>query len=471
MKKNSFEWVTLDNAGKVFPGQSIRNWANVFRVSVRLREGVEPELLQRALEKTFLRIPTLRVCIKKGFFWHYFERNEMELTVKHDIKNFCYRIHFKENNGYLIRVYYHGCQISVDFYHALCDGYGGAVFLSTLTGEYLRLKGNSISCNSFVLNTDDEPPKNEQEDAYIRYATGDTKSNLVDTFVYHSKGTKEGTYMCNYTAAVMSFSKLHALSKSYGVTLTEFLAAVLADVHYRKQKDEGKRPKEVSVQIPVNLRNFFPSETLRNFVLCVQVKIDPRKKDYTFEETVKAVSSQLRQVNSKKAHHSYITHTVKIGTDAIKLIPLALKTLIIKTGFTFGAEYSTTALLSNLGPITLPDDMSEHVEGFSFYTGPGLVNGARCGAVSFGDRFVITFSDIYKENDIEKEFLRKLTEMGMEIAVETNRKDDFTSVSGVSAGDKNAFSDEVFIPSKNDKVKQKKADISCSERLKRDFHL
>ena len=96
MKKNSFEWVTLDNAGKVFPGQSIRNWANVFRVSVRLREGVEPELLQRALEKTFLRIPTLRVCIKKGFFWHYFERNEMELTVKHDIKNFCYRIHFKD---------------------------------------------------------------------------------------------------------------------------------------------------------------------------------------------------------------------------------------------------------------------------------------------------------------------------------------------------------------------------------------
>ncbi len=471
MKKHSFEWVTLDNAGKVFPGQSIRNWANVFRLSVRLKERVEPEFLQQALERTFKRIPTLRVRMKKGFFWHYFEHNAMELTVKHDIKNFCYRVNFRENNGYLIRVYYHGCQISVDFYHALCDGYGGAVFLSTLTGEYLRLKGECISCNSFVLNVEDEPKRQEQEDAYVRYATGDTKTNLVDTFVYHSKGIKEGTHLCNYTAAVMSFSQLHALSKSYGVTVTEFLAAVLTDIHYRKQKAEGKRPKEVSVQIPVNLRKFFPSETLRNFVLCVLVKIDPRKREYTFEEILETVSSQLRQVNSKKAHHSYITRTVKIGTEAIKLIPLAVKTLIIKTGFAFGAEYSTTALLSNLGPINLPENMNDFVEGFSFYTGPGLVNGARCGAVSFGDRFVLTFSDIYKENDIETEFLKKLTEMGIDVAVETNREEAFSFVEGVTAGDKEAYSDEIFIPSKKDRVKLKKADISFSEKLKRIFHL
>ncbi len=471
MEKTPFEWITLDNAGKVFPGQSIRNWANVFRLSVRLKENIEPELLRQALEKTFLRIPTLRVRIKKGFFWHYFEHNIMDLPVKHDIKNFCYRVDFRENNGYLIRVYYHGCQISVDFYHALCDGYGGAVFLSTLTGEYLRLKGRSISCNSFVLNTEDEPKKQEQEDAYVRYATGDTKTNLVDTFVYHCKGTKEGVHLCNYTTAAMSFSQLHALSKSYGVTVTEFLAAVLMDIHYRKQKAEGKRPKEVSVQIPVNLRKFFTSESLRNFVLCVLVKIDPRRKEYTFEEITEAVSSQLRQVNDKKAHHSYITRTVKIGTEAIKLLPLALKTAIIKTGFAFGAEYSTTALLSNLGPITLPADMNEYVEGFSFYTGPGLVNGARCGAVSFGDRFVFTFSDIYKENDIEKEFIKRLTEMGIDITVETNRTGDFSDIEGVTVGDRDAYSEETFIPTKKERIKLTKADITFSERLKRTFHL
>ncbi len=471
MNHNTFEWITLDNAAKVFPGQNIRNWANVFRVSVKLNESIEPEILKEAIENTFKRIPTLRVRIKKGFFWHYFEYNSMELPLRHDIKNFCYRVDFKENNGYLLRVYYHGCHISVDIYHSLCDGHGGAVFLSTLAGEYLRLKGTETGYNQFVLDTTEAPRLSEQEDAYIRYKGTDTKTNLVDTFVYHKKGTRMPAFQCNYTSVSLSFNQLHSLSKSYGVTVTEFLAAVLMDVHYRKMLSQGKRLKEISVQIPVNLRKFFPSESLRNFVLCVLVKIDPRKRIYTFEEIVETVSSQLRTVNNKKAHHAYITRTVKVGAEAIKLLPLALKTFIIRTGFTFGAEYSTTALFSNLGPVSLPESMSEHIDSFSFYTGPGLVNGARCGAASLGDRFVFTFSNIYKEDDIESEFMKKLTELGLSVTVETNRETDFTGIEGVVAGTDGIYSEELFIPCAKDRTRLNNPDISFSEKMKRVFHL
>ncbi len=471
MVRRPFEWIPLDTAGKVFPGQNIKEWANVFRLSVQLKQDIEPEILKEALKRTLDRIPSLKVQIRNGFFWHYYEINEAECPIKHDIKNFCYRAGFRENNGYLFRVYYHGCRISIDFYHALCDGYGGAVFISTLAGEYLRLKGNSISHNEFVLDIRDTMNKAEYEDAYERYAAKDKNTNLMDTFVYHKKGTKEPLYLCNYTTVIMSFEQLHVISKSYGVTVTELLAAILMDIHYRKQLVSSKRKKEVSVQIPVNLRKFFPSRTLRNFVLCVLVKIDPRKSEYTFEDIVSAVSRQLRQVNSEKAHHAYITRAVKSGTKAIGLVPLPLKLFFIKTGFTFGAEYSTTALLSNLGPITIPEDMKEHVEGFNFYTGPGLVNGARCGAVSCGDNLAFTFSNIYKESDIEKDFLKKLAELGISVTVETNRDTDFGDVEGIIVGDSDAYSKELFIPAARDRVKLKKHDISFKERKKRTFHL
>ena len=144
MRKNSFDWFRLDNAAKIFPGQNTDSWSNVFRLSIRLKEDVDKDVLQTALEHTLVRIPSFNVRIRKGFFWHYFERNPNKAEVLPDIKNPCYRIKFKENNGFLFRVYYLGRNVSVDVYHALCDGYGATVFLSTLVGEYLRLKGGKV---------------------------------------------------------------------------------------------------------------------------------------------------------------------------------------------------------------------------------------------------------------------------------------------------------------------------------------
>ncbi len=471
MNNSSFEWISLDNAGKVFPGQNTNRWSNVFRLSVRLKEEVDPELLKKALSSTLARIPTFRVRIRSGFFWNYYEKNGMDCPINHDIKNHCYRIGFKENNGYLFRVYYHRSHISLDIYHALCDGYGGAVFLSTLTGEYLRLKGESISCNRFVLNPKEESTEGEREDAYIRYAAEDTKSDLFETPAYHIRGTKLPLHMCNYTTVTMSFAQLHAVSQGYGVTVTELLAAILLDIHYSRQKGPKLLRQDVSVQIPLNLRKAFPSETLRNFVMCLTVKINPRRGEYNFEEILSAVSTQLRRANNKRSLNAYITRTVKIGTEKIKLLPLIVKNTVIKVGFAFGAEYSTTALISNLGPITVPEDMEKHIEKFLFYTGPGIVNGARCGVVSFGDCLTFTFSNRYKENDIEREFMKRLTAMGISITAETNRAEGYSDIDGVSDGDRDAYSEEVHIPSRKDRVRLSGTQAPFAERMKRTFHL
>ncbi|MBQ4266700.1 MAG: alcohol acetyltransferase, partial [Clostridia bacterium] len=195
MRKNSFDWFRLDNAAKIFPGQNSNTWSNIYRLSARLTEEVDKNTLQTALETTLRRIPSFNVRIRKGFFWHYFERNPNIPQVLPDIKNPCYRIKFRENDGFLFRVYYRGRNISVDVYHALCDGYGAAVFLSTLTGEYLRLKGKKVQYNDFVLDVTEKPKKEELEDAYLKYASSKVKYNRRDKFVYHAVGTKVPKHM------------------------------------------------------------------------------------------------------------------------------------------------------------------------------------------------------------------------------------------------------------------------------------
>ena len=446
MSNYPFEYLPLDNAGKVFPGQNSSRWAYIYRITVELKEEIDPEILKKALAQTLDRLPTFKVTMKNGLFENYLVPNNKECPVNPDIKNFCYRLNINENNGYLIRVYYHHRRISVDCFHAVCDAYGATVFISTLAGQYLKLKGYSISTNQFVLNVNDTPEKEEMEDAYERYATSKKTAKLLESPAYHKKGTPMPLHTCNFTSATLSFKELHALSKSYGVTVTEFLAALLLDIHYKMQLNEDKSKKDVSIQIPVNLRKAFPSKSVRNFVICLTVKMPYRKQGFTFEEIVSSVSKQLKQANNYDFLHAYISQTVKLQTKLLRYVPLIVKNTAVKVSFHFGAEFSTTALLSNLGPVNVPDDMKDHIERYFFFNSPGLVNGARCSVVSLGDKLTFTFSNRYKEDTIEREFLKKLTSLGLSVTAETNRDCDFGDIDGVTVGDKEAHSKEIFIP-------------------------
>lgn len=470
MKDSSFEWAALDNAGKFFALQNTNRWSNVYRMAIQLKEDIDPDILKTAVEKTLDRLPYFKVRMRHGFFGSYLERNEMDCPVRPDIKNFCYRINYRENNGYLFRVFYHKNRISLDVYHVLCDGFGVTTLLCTLTGEYLRLKGCEISVNQFVLDIDESPKAEEYEEAYEKYAQPKGKCNLLETTTYKKKGTKLPTHINNYTAVTMSFRELYDLSKSYGVTVTELLAAVLTDVLFRIQLSDGKSKKDISVQIPVNLRKGFPSISIRNFVISLMVKICPKKRDYTFEEIAKTISEQLRTVNNMDFLQSYITQSVNLQTKTLRFVPLAVKTFFAKIALAVRAEYSTSVLLSNVGPLIIPEDMKKYVEKAFVFTGPGIVNGCRCGVVSVGDNITLTFSDCYKETDIERAFLKSLSEKGISVTVESNTDMTYGDIPLVTDGDKDTYSDKIFIPTKKDKVKFKKNKIDLKERLKRVFH-
>ena len=53
---------------------------------------------------------------------------------------------------------------------------------------------------------------------------------------------------------------------------------------------------------------------------------------------------------------------------------------------------------------------------------PGLVNAARCGVATIGDKLVFTFSNIYKESDVERDFFTTLVKMGIHVKIESNRE-------------------------------------------------
>lgn len=423
-KKNF--WFTLDNAAKIFPGQNSNTWSNSFRVCFELTEKIDPEILNRALIDIMPRFPCYNVRIRHGFFWFYLEKNPNTPKVHQDIKNPLYRVKFKENERFLFKVYYYGTRVSIDCYHVLTDGCGGKIFLSTLVARYLELKnGVKIPCGGSVLDINESCTKGELEDSFLKHADSKARFDRRDKYVYHANGQRMPYHTVNITTGVIPFDSLHKLTKSHNVTVTEFLSALMLKVLIDKQNSESrkKRKKEVSIQIPVDLRRIYNSDTLRNFTICMRVKVDPNKGEYTFEELLTQVKYQLRLANNEKEHNMMITANTGIERNpVIRAMPLFIKNAGVAVSFFFTAEQTTSSLITNLGKVDIPDEMRSFVSKFIFFPAPGKLNAARCGVATCNNNLTITFSNSFAESDIERAFFTSLVKMGLHVKIESNRE-------------------------------------------------
>lgn len=418
------EWFKLDNAGILFPGQNSSHWSNIFRFSAELKEDIDPQLLQQALDNIMPRFPCYAVRMRRGLFWYYLEKNPLGAPkVRADIQNPCYRVNYSEGDRFLFRVYYHGKRISVDLFHALADGYGNATLSCTLIAEYLRLKGHHIQPGGIVKDITQPPSPKELEDAFPKFATSKGKATVMENRTYYPKGTRVPKHSVNLTSGTMPFSVIHKLAKEKGVTITEFFTALLFDIHCKRQLREKTKLKEVAVQVPINLRNIYPTETLRNFSICLKAKVDPNLGEYSFDELLQQSALQLRLARDEKKINATITHNLAFEKNpALRVMPLFIKDIALGIATSVAAEQSTSAYLSNLGPLKIPESMHDHIEKLMFTPGPGLHTAARCGVATHKDNLVFTFASILEEADIERDFFTTLVKMGVPVKIESNRK-------------------------------------------------
>lgn len=417
-------WYKLDNAGKIFPGQDSSSWSNCFRLSATLTEPIEPALLEKALENLMPRFPTFDVRMRNGFFWHYLEKNQKgRPPVMPDIGNPCQRFKRKENRGYLFKVYYYEKRISVEFYHTITDGYGASRFFMTLIAEYLRQTGKTIPCGESVFDLTEKPHPGESEDSYLKNSNSKAKAKRLQKFTYRFKGERLPKHYLCVTTGYMPVSAVKEKAAEYGVTVTEYLAAVLLWTMYNLQKQEIRnKEKLVGIQIPVNVRNFFGSETLRNFMLCYSFQIDPKMGEYTLPEIIKQLSLYLRYINNEKELQAMMHGNMGIEKNPLmRILPLVVKDFGVSMVYKIAGEKATSCLLSNVGIIKTPKEMEQYIEKLVLVMGPAMINGARCGSLSYNGTLAFSISNIYKSTKIQKEFFTTLVKLGIPVKIESNR--------------------------------------------------
>lgn len=421
---NKLRWLRLDNAAKIYPAARSKTWSNVFRVSASLREEVDVEVLQTALDVTLRRFPSIGVRLRKGVFWYYLEQLSESPRIREEKSYPLTRMSFKETRQCAFRVLVYHNRIAVEIFHSLTDGNGAMVFLKSLVAEYLQQKyGVYIPAVDGVLGRVEEPSEEELEDSFQKYA-GTMRASRQARTAWRVGGIPESGDFLHVTCFKLSAKEALEKAHKYHVSLTTFLCATLMMALQNLQNEkvaDKKHRKPIKVLIPVNLRKLFPSKTLRNFVLYTTPEILPKLGNYTFEEICQVIQSKMQEeITPKKMSMLIATNVSSERIMAVRVLPLFLKNLVMKAVFDSVGEKKSCMTMSNLGAVRVPSEMESYVERFDFVLGVQSSAPYNCGVISYGDTLCINFIRNVKYAELEYHFHKVLEQQGICAEVESN---------------------------------------------------
>ena len=265
------------------------------------------------------------------------------------------------------------------------------------------------------------PSADEIQDSFEKYYDPRIKSKWTEEKAYHIYGTKIAPGALNIVHGIIPLKSFLSLVKENNATVTEYITALLIYSIYSTQLKNRVCHAPVKISVPVNLRNFFPSRTLRNFSSYVNVGMSFVDKDYVFEKILTVVTDTMKNEVQPEKLIEKISSNVKAEKNIfMRLAPLVLKNMVLKSAFSAFGENLFTCSFSNLGAVRIPETMEEYIDRFEFVLGSPVVNLLNCSVCSFKNHMLMTFSKAMHETDIERFFFRFLSEKGLEITIETN---------------------------------------------------
>lgn len=418
-RKKEIKWDKLDNTANVFPVIAGESMTNVYRISVTLQEEIRQELLQEALERVLPWFDVFCVRIRYGVFWYYFETNQKPApAVKQEYRYPCQFISPNRNRNYLFRVNYYGNRINLEVFHVLTDGMGGITFLRELTYQYLRLSHPELQaklgdglCSDTSLN---------REDSYLKNYKKSHKKGYKTARAFQVKGEKLRPLELGVMHGYMSIVDLKKACKSYGVSINEYLAAAFLWSIYQECLHGSPSKRPLSSCVPVNLRPYFNSITMKNFFVIVSAVFHPQKESYTFAEVTGIVAESLRsQINQEHLENLFAYNVSNEKNFILRAVPLFIKNMAIRYVYHTSARANTTTV-TNIGNIQVKEEYQEYIKDFSAMLSMSEGQNIKGTICSYRDTLVFTISSNLADVSVQRCFFRRLAEDGIAVKIETN---------------------------------------------------
>jgi NRPS condensation-like uncharacterized protein len=412
----------LDNAALIFPGMLSPRRTTIFRLAASIDEAVVISRLQAAVDTMMERCPYYRVDLRRGVFWYYLEYCDTPVAVEAESRYPCMYIPFKRRGVLPLRVIAFRNRIALEISHILTDGTGALAFLNGLLVEYFRLRGDDVDPEKTLLDPHGPIDPQEYEDSFHKeYRKGVPPADRKDRAL-HFGGSAVKPPIFYVIEGILDSNQLHGYAREKGVTVGEFLTALMIDVAREEMLARKLSPKPIRIAIPINLRQFFPSRTMRNFVLSVEPGIDPRLGDFSFDDILAKVHHFMRTELDHRFIRRQIVRNLKSEKNPfIRIVPRVIKDPILRWAYSaFGTSIFTIGF-SNLGRVRIPETMQPRIESYQFIPPPHN-NALNATSISYGGKTRIVFAGTTQDTPLERRFFRRLRAMGLAVSIRTNRR-------------------------------------------------
>lgn len=215
-----------------------------------------------------------------------------------------------------------------------------------------------------------------------------------------------------YYGRRVSVEFFHILTDGTGglAFLTALLLAFMTEAAHAVS-DESRG--DISIQVPVNMRKFCPSKTLRNFSMYCSVRT-PWAEAGEAERLLPDITRQLSERASETAMRGMLASTAEM-VRLLGRVPLAVKRPAARIAYGFLGERAFTSTLSNLGAAKLPPEVEAHVEKLDFVLGTGERARAACAMVTLKGLALLSVTKLTDDKTFETRLLSLLEGAGVPV--------------------------------------------------------
>jgi len=376
-----------------------------FYITAHLKESLDPQALQTAVNDLVRRLPFLNGRFRSGFFWYFHEvlENPPQIVFAEDLPIF--DDYYNTGDGHVLRVLYGKQHFTIQAIHSIVDGRGLSKLMRALLVRYFEVLGLTVEKGD-IVDCSDPYHTEEAEDAYqshtdfkkIYPAQEKTKSKLS---VYHHKGSKRAPQ--RVVRKTFDLTKIKAASQAHKVTINEYLLAHIFKAFAEERNSRGCKKPIVSA-IPIDCRRFLPSKTFRNFIINGTITM-PETED--FSDMVQQIRGQFAKIN-----HAFVQTEVNGLSKAMKaasFLPLGGKKLILR-GMGQLDKLKRTTNFSNLGRVSLPQEVLARIENLEFVINTPAHMPYSFACITAGEALTLAITVGVEEDTLAEKIMKHLDE-------------------------------------------------------------
>jgi len=347
--------------GGVYASTINQNSLGAFSISVHLKDSVDKQVLQQAVNDLVKRLPYLSGRLTSDLQYEILSDSPKIMLDEIPVT---FTDYYNHGQGHMLRILYGERHIRVEVTHIMTDGRGVASITRALMVRYFELLGIEMD-KTGIIDCTKPMVSEESENAYERFANSEPvkrKPKKPKIKAYKHEHLK--TYKARIITKNFELEKIKKRAKAQELSISEYMLTHIF-LAIAKERDESGNIKPITSNIPVDLRSFFPTPTVRNFIGSSPNIIIQEAGE--FAEISTQIRSQFEAIT--KSYLQGQINEFEMSRKQLDSMPKWIRKLMLK--FIMSQMYKeTTTMFSNLGLVKFPKEIESRINYLDFNNSP-----------------------------------------------------------------------------------------------------